>query len=167
MFCDVSKSTINLSNLFSFLLFALSVASTLFSLLLFSLSFTFLKVLRCLQIYYQPINFVFFFTFCTECNFNLVFFTFALSFTFLSVLRCLQIYYQLIKFVFFFTFCIECSFNFVFFLLFALSVASTLFSFLLFSLSFTFLNALRGVGGRGFSLSGLPFSLPIFFGSTM
>ena len=101
MFCDVSKSTINLSTLFPFLLF--------------SLSLTFLNVLQCLQIYYQPINFDFFFTFCIECNSYFFSSLFALSFTFIIVLRCLQIYYQTINFVFFFTFCIEFNSNFLFF----------------------------------------------------
>ena len=97
-----------------FLFFALSVTLTFFS-SLFALSFIFISVLRCLQIYYQPINSVFS-TFCTEFNLKFFFFLlFSLGLTFLNVLQCLQIYYQLIIFVFFFTFCIECNSYFLFF----------------------------------------------------
>ena len=127
MFCNVSKSTINLSALISFLLFALSVTLIFFS-SLFALSFTFIIVLRCLQIYYQTINFVFF-TFCIEFNSNFLFFTFCIEFHFY---KCFAMSPNLLS-----TYQLLC-----FFILFALSVTLTFFS-SLFALSFPFISVLR------------------------
>ena len=77
----MSPNLLSTYQLCFFLLFELSVTLTFFF-SLFALNFTFISVLRCLQIYYQPINSVFF-TFCTEFNLKFVFFfTFFIEFNF-------------------------------------------------------------------------------------